>query len=389
MNKSRPLDRATRLGFSPQRQTGLSLIELMIAMVIGLMTVLAITSLILNQASRQLLGGSINDAQNDALIAVSLIEKELHQAGLGLSSSLIQDCNRLLTSIDTGAGAAAMSNFDIMAVSLLDGGSGQPDAIRVRYAESVRGDQPLPLAANMANAVDNIPISPSAAYGIRTRDTVLLTNSANDCTLAHVSSITSGSVGPPLTPTLLNTAAVSSPSANTPSFNPASLPTGSWSAVTYTTALTSQVIILGQLTQRSYTVNTSTSVLSVQVQGSINSPPAPMVENVVDLQAQYGVSNDPTSDTVTQWVPATGSWVSPSATDRKRIKAIRFALITRTSQRDASKPTAAGNITLWPAATTGQTSADQTYNVAAGDAQEFRYRVLRMVVPLKNMLWAN
>jgi type IV pilus assembly protein PilW len=364
-------------------QRGLSLIELMIAMVIGLMTVLAISALVSGQARQQRLGGSINDAQNNAIVAISMVEKDLQQAGAGMVSEKVRNCNRLFTSINTGAGASAIDNFDISGVTIVNGSGSSPDRLIVRSAESVRGEASLPLIATMTNAIDDVRVANT--FGMRDNDLMLISNAANDCTLAQITSMNVG-----VTNTVLVTAATASSSNTSPTFNPASLPS-TWTA-TYPSPA-SQAVILGRFTQRTYSVNTATVALDVRVQGSLNVGTTSVVENIVDLQAQYGITADAASDTITAWEPATGIWAysatTPSAADRKRIKAVRFAVVARTGELDTSNPTSAGNLVLWPQATTGQTSTTQTYAISAGQAQQYRYRVLRMVVPLKNMLWGS
>jgi hypothetical protein len=64
---------------------------------------------------------------------------------------------------------------------------------------------------------------------------------------------------------------------------------------------------------------------------------------------------------------------------------VRVALVARSAERSMDNVSPA-SIELWPEATTGQTSAAQTFTVPD---RRFRYRVLRTVIPMKNLLWAE
>ena len=61
-----------------------------------------------------------------------------------------------------------------------------------------------------------------------------------------------------------------------------------------------------------------------------------VASQVVDLQAQYGIA-PAGSDAVSQWVDATGAWAAPvSSANLLRIKAIRVALVARSSKYETT-----------------------------------------------------
>ena len=64
--------------------------------------------------------------------------------------------------------------------------------------------------------------------------------------------------------------------------------------------------------------------------------------DIVNIQAQYGISVTEDSNIVAQWVDATGAtWAAPVLADRNRIKAVRIAVVARNGQPDAGS----GNVT--------------------------------------------
>jgi type IV pilus assembly protein PilW len=353
-------------------QRGLTLVEVLIALVIGLLTVLVVVQLMSTYNSQQRSARAVDDAQMNALLGLHVMEQDLRMAGHGLSNNELQNCATLFTYFGTSSGstAAPIADFSTAALSITDGGSGA-DAIIVRYAESVRGILPVNLTASMSSPTDNLTVN--TPFGFRQNDLVLLRNSSNQCALRQIT----GTV-PTTAPATLTAASTGTATYNPPSSVATS---GAWPTFLGTSGAT-RVYALGSFTIRRYALVAGQGLTRRDIHSTIDTPVA---ADIVDLQAQYGISASASSSTITQWVDASGGWATPSATDRKRIRAVRVALVARSAERSASdvSPT---TIELWPAATTGQTSTVQTFTVPD---RRFRYRVLRTVIPMKNMLWAD
>lgn len=107
----------------------------------------------------------------------------------------------------------------------------------------------------------------------------------------------------------------------------------------------------------------------------------PFLAQVVDFQVQYGVA-PAGSQTVDSWVDATGGWAAPSAADQRRIKAVRMAIVTRGNlEREMVSP---DTLVLWDPGGAGERT------IALSDDQRYyRYRVLTVIVPIINMVWAG
>ena len=96
--------------------------------------------------------------------------------------------------------------------------------------------------------------------------------------------------------------------------------------------------------QTLYTVDPATSTLRTQSLLPTVQPVTPVVSNVVNLKAQYGLDTD-NDGTVDTWQPATGNWsaanlpLQPLAT-WQQIRAVRVAIVTRSAQyeKDAVTP---------------------------------------------------
>lgn len=355
-----------------RRQDGLSLVEVLIALVIGLLTVLVVVNLMSNYSSQQRTARAVDDAQMNALLGLHRLEQDLRIAGHGLSINELQSCTSLFTYFGNAAGTtpAPIANFTTAAVSITDGGSGT-DSLTVRFAESVRGIRPADMTTDMASPTANLVVN--TPFGFRQNDLVLVSNAAGQCALRQITAAV------PTSPPFTLTAASSGAATYNP---PSGVATGSPTWPTYLGASSSvRVYALGGLTVRGYAV-TAQGLVSRNMNDTTDTP---VSADIVDLQAQYGISASASSSTITEWVSATGGWAAPTLADRKRIRAVRIALVARSGERALADVSPAA-IELWPQATTGQLSAVQNFTVPD---RRFRYRVLRTVIPLKNLLWAD
>jgi type IV pilus assembly protein PilW len=119
--------------------------------------------------------------------------------------------------------------------------------------------------------------------------------------------------------------------------------------------------------------------------------PVSLADNVVNVQAVYGVAASPTDPKVAQWVPPTAPWdwanlnngSAASADLIARLRAVRIAVVARNAQweKDQVSPASFALFADLPAATV-------TVNLTAAERQ-YRYKVFDEVIPLRNMIIAN
>lgn len=133
--------------------------------------------------------------------------------------------------------------------------------------------------------------------------------------------------------------------------------------------------------------------LTKSVNGSV---PQAIVDEIVGLQAQYGLSASANSEIVdiknpASWTNATGAWAAPlSVANRNRIKAVRLALIARNnlyekdivSQECNGAAAGPAKVCVWG------DNAGLSATLGA-DWDHYRYRVYELIVPLKNVLSAS
>mgnify|MGYP001436738538 FL=1 len=123
-----------------------------------------------------------------------------------------------------------------------------------------------------------------------------------------------------------------------------------------------------------------------------------VADNIVNIQAVYGVTNDATSDVVTCWAAPTGAGasgtLSASAADIARIRAVRVVVVARSAQLEkatgelaytAPDMTLFGDITAAGAWCGG---GDDKITFSPAQKQN-RYRTYDITIPLRNMLLMN
>jgi len=111
----------------------------------------------------------------------------------------------------------------------------------------------------------------------------------------------------------------------------------------------------------------------------------PVVSNVMNLKAQFGLDTD-NDGTVDTWQTATGNWsaanlpLQPLAT-WQQIRAVRIAIVTRSDQYESEAVTP-GSLAIF--CTTNPCAVSMTLDA---DAQHYRYKVLETTIPFRNALW--
>jgi len=356
---------------SPSRQTGFTLVEIMVGLAIGMLaTVVIIQVISVFEAQRRTTSGTA-DAQTNGGIALYNIVRELQMAGYPLvpvtDSAL--ECTTL--TLNGVADTVPASNFvRLSPVTIADdvvgaGVNASPsDAVTLRFGTAPMGGIPTLINAaptgNDANVDTNL--------GCQAGDTVLIT-SGPACALT--------SVAVPWVPVAKKVTLANTTLANAGA-NLACL--GTWNEVTYA-------------------VNN----------GNLERNGVAVVAGVVNLQAQYGISETPQSNQVVQWVNASGAtWAAPTVANRNRIKSVRLAVVARNAKIEAAAVTAACSSTTtaaptglcaWdatsalpnPVAAPYVASPAPTIDLSAGDPnwRRYRYRVFETIIPLRNMVWSR
>jgi prepilin-type N-terminal cleavage/methylation domain-containing protein len=177
---------------SPQQHLGVTLIELMVGLAIGLVILLAVFQIYGTWDGRQRTGSAKNDAQMVGTLAAVTLEHDLRQAahGFGPASSPTE----LRTGCVTSAFFGAVFTFNLMPVEIINGAAGASDQINVLYGSSGHRSTREWVVGSTATTKTLINRA-----GFMAGDRVVLSNSvvANTCQLVEITAATTALVGDP------------------------------------------------------------------------------------------------------------------------------------------------------------------------------------------------
>ena len=347
----------------------------MVGLAIGLLTMLIILKVaILFEARRKSTVGIV-DAQQNVAIAVSLISRELRMAGQGLGPVDSLGCS---IAHDLGK---SLGEISLVPVIIIDGNKGAPDEIRI-FSSATRQITVASFLLN-AHAASDKSMQIDSTLGIQTNDYLLLYESGKPCSLVQATAISPGTYRVD--------------HSSMPFLSTANNGTGnlreSLAASDY--AAGSLVINLGSLHLVRYATDSNNHLqTSRYIWTSSLWQTAGMASGIVSLQAQYGFddrSGLQTSPQVTFWssslIDADGNKKIGDANDLKRLIAIRFAVVARSSERNDQGCNA--DLPQWTAGdpSTGKLKLVDIDLTHVADWNCYRYRVLEAEVPLRNLIW--
>jgi type IV pilus assembly protein PilW len=387
-----------------RRRAGFSMIELMVALAIGMLAMMFATRVVLNgeQNKQASLGGS--DAMQNGMLAMFSISADGNQAGYGLNDPLVVGCNTIFNDANGYTLAPVTRNgVQIRPLSPVIIESNGPLSDRVSFyaGSSMTGTGSVGIGNYPGAGQINLGAVPFA-FGLN--DVILAAADAdNDATRCSISQITTNPSTLPAPPAqqflrIDGTGRYTTGTLGAPFLNSAS-----------------RVFNLGPAaTLAFHSWSVSNGYLRLQATDLTGSTQQPMtvIDNVVSLKAEYGFDMRPqavfdasfTNNTgvhVDQWsatmLDADGNGTVASHRDFQHIVAVRIAVVARS--KSPQKPDGSGNCsatTVQPkvfatAEPAGVTAVPIDVNVAVtGDPVDwkcYRYRVFETIVPLRNASW--
>lgn len=378
---NQPVQRLSRLR-NHRFQGGLSLVELLIGLVIGLVATLAISNLFsgFEARKRMITGGA--DAQSSGVLAMYYMQRDAQNAGYGLPLYNSSDPSPLLCPINTSINQAGVV-INLSPVIIVDGGTGN-DIVRIRYGNPASGGASLRATGTMT-----APTLDGRLIGCQENDVVLFhqTPANPNCSMGRLQSLRADR-------TINNLSELNTP----PTASPVTILNGAdWVRFS----------CLGAWNQYEYSLNAAMEL--TRTGGTPGTAPfpdstaVPVASDIVALQAQYGIATtvDPTVTSITaagflnrvdQWVDATGTFGPGIALiDRNRIRAIRIAVVARdgnmqkttVSQACNGAATGVSRVCIWQAdATPANVDLSSLPNW-----QRYRYRTFEATIPLRNIIW--
>ncbi len=351
-------------------QRGFSLIEILVGLVIGLIVTLVISQTLIGFEGQKRTTSGNADAQTSGSIALYMIQRQVQMAGYGVpiyTNNSPLRCTNSNTAFDHDNDAAATTPtpaINLSPVTIVDGGTATGASDSITLGRSQGDFAGLPVTISGSSALPVVVVENN--MGCRVGDVALLMNQAGTtCALRKVTAITG------TTKITLNTADTSD-IAIVDGATRISCP-GTWFSVTYSV-------------QNGTLFETPSTSDSVAVQ-------RPIMSNIVNFQAQYGVAASATSGPVTNWVNATGTWAALSVADRNRIRAVRLVIVARNEllERDVvANPPCATGLCTWEGDAAGVAGTSSSVDIrGTANWNRYRYRTFETVIPLRNMTWST
>jgi len=365
------------------RQQGLSLVEIMVGLVIGLITVMVIGQVAAEFEGQKRTSTGGGDAQSNGAAALFLLERDIRMAGYGLMiGSWGQMCPLGINIFYNGTvvsdpGSNPADSGILAPVRVIDGGGDNADTIVMVRADSPTGIMPTTIVKDMPNTSSEIRVNWDAGLEEGQLFLVGARNGSKICTLMQLSQ----------DPQPVQAGAEFDMQHNPGQFpyNPANPNNVFTDAPAY--GIGDVMINLSSLSYQRYSVLCNQLTLvdpSRTVAPYTCTNTQPLVDQVVNVQARYGVA-PAGSLTVNEWVEPTGVWAANTLTAAQvsRILAVRLAVVARSPQMEKEdvEPTCNGgngSITLW--------AGGPTVNLS-GEECKYRYKVFETVVPVRNSIW--
>lgn len=331
-------------------QTGFSLVEIMVGMVIGMLGIIVIMQVFsLFEGQKRTTTGS-SDVQNEGAITLYSLQRDIQQAGYGTSSLNMIGCGLTLRA---GVTLGAIAPVAINSADVAAGQDANTDTLLVMYSNTNGGTEGDNITSQPANNI----------YAVATPTAHVV----NDLVVAEPQTRPT----PTCTLALDSVTAVASPNV-TVATGTAGVANGTLYNLGQSLTIRAYAVRNSTLTMCDYTANNCADATQVN-----NSAVwSPIAGNIVSLRAQYGQDTsgppmDGIVDVYNQTTPATAcNWV--------RTAAIRLALVGRNAQLEKTAVTTA--------APTWLGSATSPINLTANASwQSYRYKVFQTVVPIRNI----
>ena len=361
---------------------GFSLAEVMVGMTLGLLGIIVMFQVFAVSEGYRRTTASGGDSLQAGAVALFTIEREVRQAGFGLNDTTYLGCP--VNGSDEGPPARTFS-FTLAPVVIAQGAGSAPDTIIVTYGSSGLTAAPVAVTQNMAAPASGFRVD--NRFGFATGDLVVAAEAGRDCSLSEVSGLPAAAGQTDL---ILHDPGeyLSGNGAMTVSrYNRAGSPAPL--NVSYTT--NAKLINLGSQ-PRNVVYSVQGGNLAMQSSIANGALPQPIVEGIVDLQAQYAKDDGVNNGTVTGGVYLADDGVidrfdtapPANAADWARVLAVRVAVLARSNMPERADPATGACTTT----TVAPTWAGGTFDLS-GNAEWrcYRYKVLQTTVPVRNIIW--
>jgi len=366
-----------------KKQFGMSLVEVLVAVAIGLIGILIITQAYLtsDKFNRSTVGEG--SAQTNGTIALFTVERDVRQAGYGIADSRIMGCANINWFYDPNYSAnlgGTLPNITLAPIVITQTPSA-PDAITVMYSSDADRLSAGTLTATMPAPSSELNVDGTFGYSVGDKVLLVSNTTPTTCTLEQITTL--------------------QPSAAKMQHNPGTTapynPSGGGLFPAY--SKDSLVFDMGNPIVRTYQIANGNLQVADTLFIAGGGTPTDVVDSIIDLRAQYGKDNGVNNGTVTNTTYAANDGIIDSfdnvapvtASDWTQVLAVRVAVLARIGNYE--KPSVSGGncdaTTVMPTWSGSAADPFTAINIASVTSQDrcFRYRVFETVIPLRNMIW--
>ena len=374
----------------PARMAGMSLMEILIAMAIGLIGIVVITQTYLVNENYKRSTTSAGGAQTNGALALFSIEREARMAGWGISWSAALGCTNIQWHYNgqysnPPQAGGTLPALTLAPVVIADGGAA-PDTVTIMYGSGTERVIPATLSKTMPSPSAELEVDNPQGFSDTPGDMVLLVQGGT-CSMTQITQVQ------PAAGHLQHGPGVTAP------YNP---PGGGSLLPAFTAG--AQVFNLGRPIVNVYSINNNAlqlaslfSATSSTVVPGYTPTPFTIVENIVDLQAEYGKDNGVNNGTVAAGIYTANDGIVDSydnvtpanGVEWQQVLSVRLGVLAR-SEFYVKPDVPGGNCaatTANPTWSGGAFSALGDFTVVTNQARCYGYRVFETVVPIRNMIW--
>lgn len=337
------------------RQQGLTLTELLVALLVGLVATVVILQTFALAEGRKRMTTGLAEAQQTGTIALFTLAREIANAGQAMAAA----ANELDTCPDTGD---VRTTQRPVAVLITTGGNANtPDSFVINHGAAALHGGSVPFAAEAA-PLSNYRVH--TAFGVATDDRIVAISRAGQCAASIVATVSAADAD----------GVVEIAHSGAPDPYPASA-------------------VLLDLGQRSNVARTRYDIADATLRSldllTAGATPNPLASNIVNLKLQYGIDsdNDGFADTWVSgaspgWQPA--SVLAAPLRTLLQVKAVRIGLVVRSDAYDRAQ-TRQYPWVLFDCAREDKTQCPG--RLAGTLPAGWHYRTYETAIPLRNQIW--
>ncbi len=362
-------------GLAAKVQKGFTLVELMVGVLLGMITVAIIAQVFAVSESKKRTTTSGADAQVNGALALYAVQRETQISGYGLTSQT----GALGCKVNYQYSSGAPGSFTLAPVLIEDGANGSNIVTLLR---STKNTFAVAMKITENHPADAYYYMVQSSLGVSQGDLMIAVTdpytAAAGCSVVQVHDGASKT----LNATTIPVAGGSGGDWNQQSI----LPSTGYSAGAY-------LLNMGTMSLRKYSINATTNALQVsELSGTDGKWTDPMdaFQQVVVFRAMYGkdTNNDGSVDTYDNTTPTSSDlW--------KQVLAIRVVMVARSAQYEKEEITTKD--LQWDVGTTASVAGSSSCSAGkcvtvslaflGADWKHYRYKIYDTVVPLRNVLW--